>query len=480
MSINGIMLQIFEWHMPAGILWKRLAEKAGQLAEDGFTSLWVPPPYKGHRGVEDEGYGVYDLYDLGEFPQKGTIPTKYGSRDEFLAAVKAAQASGLEVYADIVLDHMMGADGLEVVEAEEFNPDNRLEKQSDLKQIEANTHFYFPGRNKKYSDFEWHWYHFTGIDCDQREQEEGVFKFRGKYWERQVDKENGNYDYLMGASLDLNHPEVQAELKKWGLWFIKTTGIDGFRLDAVKHMKFTFYNAWLHEMRTAYNREFFTVGEYWSKELAALTNYLDTTDEALSLFDVPLHFKFCQAAQDGQAFDLRTIFENTLTAENPVKSVTFVDNHDTQPGQSLESWVDDWFKPLAYALILLRAEGYPCVFYGDYFGIEESGIPAKRDMLRPLLKARTKYAYGQQNDYFQNEHLIGWVRTGDEENPGSGLAAVLSTGEAASLEMGVGRPGAEYYDLTGNVQERVKIDDQGNGQFRVNGGSVSVWVEADS
>ncbi len=280
--------------------------------------------------------------------------------------------------------------------------------------------------------------------------------------------------------MDLNHPEVQAELKKWGLWFTKTTGIDGIRLDAVKHMKFTNYTDWLHELRTAYNREFFTVGEYWSKELAALTNYLDTTDEALSLFDVPLHFKFCQAAQDGQAFDLRTIFENTLTAENPVKSVTFVDNHDTQPGQSLESWVEDWFKPLAYALILLRAEGYPCVFYGDYFGIEESGIPAKRDMLRPLLKARTKYAYGQQNDYFQHQPRIGWRSTGPEENPASGLAAELSTGEAASLEMGVGRPGAEYYDLTGNVQERVKIDDQGNGQFRVNGGSVSVWVEADS
>ena len=65
---------------------------------------------------------------------------------------------------------------------------------------------------------------------------------------------------------------------------------------------------------------------------------------------------------------MRTIFDGTLTQDNPTRSVTFVDNHDTQPEQSLESWVPDWFKPIAYALILLRQDGYPCIFYGDYYG----------------------------------------------------------------------------------------------------------------
>jgi hypothetical protein len=37
----------------------------------------------------------------------------------------------------------------------------------------------------------------------------------------------------------------------------------------------------------------------------------------------------------------------------------------TQVGQSLESWVNPQFKPLAYSLILLRVDGYPCVFFGD-------------------------------------------------------------------------------------------------------------------
>jgi alpha-amylase len=52
-------------------------------------------------------------------------------------------------------------------------------------------------------------------------------------------------------------------------------------------------------------------------------------------------------------------------------AVTFVENHDTQPGQAFgSSAIPDNFKTLAYALTLLRKDGYPCVFYADYYGAE--------------------------------------------------------------------------------------------------------------
>ena len=41
----------------------------------------------------------------------------------------------------------------------------------------------------------------------------------------------------------------------------------------------------------------------------------------------------------------------------PTKAVTFVENHDTQEGQALQSAVLNWFKPSAYAVTLLRNEG---------------------------------------------------------------------------------------------------------------------------
>ena len=64
-----------------------------------------------------------------------------------------------------------------------------------------------------------------------------------------MDGENGNYDYLMGADLDMGNPEVVAELDRWGEWYWNETGVDGFRLDAVKHIRFTFFTHWLEALR---------------------------------------------------------------------------------------------------------------------------------------------------------------------------------------------------------------------------------------
>ena len=65
---------------------------------------------------------------------------------------------------------------------------------------------------------------------------------------------------------------------------------------------------------------------------------------------------------------------NTLISFYSENSVAFVDNHDTQPGQSLESWVDNSFKLQSYTFILTRKEWVPCVFFGDYYGISNNDI----------------------------------------------------------------------------------------------------------
>ena len=93
--INQTMLQYFEWYLPANQrLWRRCAAQAGRLRELGITMVWLPPAYKGAGGAQDVGYGAYDLYDLGEFDQKGTVGTKYGTREEYLAAVRPFSQRG--------------------------------------------------------------------------------------------------------------------------------------------------------------------------------------------------------------------------------------------------------------------------------------------------------------------------------------------------------------------------------------------------
>jgi alpha-amylase len=485
---NGVMMQYFHWYTADdGSLWNELAENAAALAQVGVTSVWVPPAYKGIGGGYDVGYGVYDLFDLGEFEQKGSIRTKYGTKEEYLSAIKAAQAAGIRVYADVVFNHKMGADEAEEVEATPFNQDDRNATVGEYQTIKAWTHFTFPGRAGKYSGMEWHWWHFDAIDYnDYNEGESAVYLLKGKSFDDNVDLEKGNFDYLMGCDLDMENPEVTDELKYWGEWYLDTTGVDGFRFDAVKHVSAEFFQQWLEHVRHYAKRELFAVGEYWSYEVEALHHFIESTDGKVSLFDAPLHYNFHVASTSGGDYDLRQIFDNTLVQQQPALAVTLVENHDSQPLQSLESLVEPWFKPLAYALILLRRDGYPCVFYGDYFGAHykdygrdgneyEIWLDKHQFLLDQFLSARQTYAYGDQYDYFDHPNTIGWTRLGDDDHPG-GMAVVLSNGSDGTKSMEVGHPNCTYIDITEHMSEPVTTNDEGWGEFCCKGGSVSVWV----
>lgn len=469
------MLQAFEWYLPVGGHWNRLRESAANLANTGFTTLWLPPAYKGQAGDQDVGYGVYDTYDLGEFPQKGTVATKYGTKDEYLAAVKALQNAGLNVFADIVLNHRMGADASEDVPADVVRSDQRDQLIGNEREVTAWTKFTFPGRNGKYSRFQWSWRDFNGVDWDDRNKENAVYRFRGKGWNETVDKENGNFDYLMGANLDMSSAEVQLELKRWGRWYLDFTGVDGFRLDAVKHIRFSFFQEWLQYLRESSGQSLPAVGEYWSPDLSRLQHYLDECGRCTTLFDVPLHFKFFEASQAGGNYDMGSLRENTLCGVEPDSAVTFVDNHDTQPGQALQSWVQGWFKPLAYSLILLQGGGIPCVFWGDLEGIPHDHIDPVPE-LPALLALRQQNAFGDERPYFDHQDTVGLTRMGDQDNPG--LALLLSDGPAGEKPMYVGErfSGVRFHDALGRCDGTVEIDKDGVGIFRTAGGSVSVWV----
>jgi len=477
---NDTIMQYFEWYLPSdSTLWNKLTKDAKHLENIGITHVWLPPAYKGAGGVNDVGYGVYDLYDLGEFNQKGSIPTKYGTKDEYVDAIKILRENNLKVLADIVLNHKMGADETEDVLAVIDDAQNRNISLTEAKPIRVWTRYTFPGRGEKYSKFKWDWTHFHGIDWDENTGTTAIYKFYGKHWDENVDKENGNYDYLMGADIDLNNFDVVSELKKWGKWYLDTTNVDGFRLDAVKHIRGEFFPEWLKELRNYTGRRLFSVGEYWSSNIDVINEYINKTGGCMSLFDVPLHYNFYRASISNGEFNMSQIFDGTIVASNPEKAVTFVDNHDTQLGQALESWILDWFKPLAYSLILLRKNGFPTVFYGDYYGIPEKEISPKQNMLDILLKVRKYYAYGEQYDYFNDRNIIGFTRLGDYDHPNSGLAVVMSDEKGGWVQMNVGKNLANtvFYDCTGNLSETVYVDNDGNGIFYCKDGSVSVWIK---
>ncbi|MBE9030030.1 alpha-amylase [filamentous cyanobacterium LEGE 11480] len=485
--MNGTMMQYFHWYTSGeGTHWTQLVQDADALAQAGFTALWLPPAYKGAGGGYDVGYGIYDLFDLGEFDQKGSVRTKYGTKDQYVAAVKAAQKAGMEIYADVVFNHKDGGDSTERIRATPFSRDNRNYPIGPTQDIEVYTKFDFPGRGNKYSSMKWNHHHFDSVNHNMlRQNDSSVYLFEGQGFEQFVDLEKGNYDFLLGCDLDMGNEQVRGELMYWGRWLLDTVGVDGFRLDAVKHIPAWFFRQWLDHVREHAKKPLFCVGEYWSANIETLHWYLAETGGRMSLFDVPLHHHFHQASRQGASYDLRKIFDGTLVQQQPALAVTIVENHDTQPGQSLEAPVEPWFKPLAYAMILLRQGGYPCVFHPDYYGAEypneRGGYPvilySHKFLLDRFLKARQENAYGEQIDYFDHPNTIGWTRLGDAAHP-KAMAVVLTNSFQAYKWMDVRRPNTKFVDITEHHSEPLMTNQDGWGQFPCPDGSISVWVEA--
>ncbi len=342
----GVLMQAFYWDCPSreGVehaWWERVTPELAQLAKTGFTALWLPPVSKG-MSARGMGYDPYDYYDLGEYDQKGSTATWFGTRQALDALLTAARANGIDVYADLVLNHCSGAD------AQEMNP---ITGQLGWTK-------FTPASGKFLRD--WNSFHPSEYES----------------WD----------DATFAGFPDLCHrnPTVYAEVMAYVKWLVEEVGFDGFRYDFVKGYgeegRGTGMIAAIQEYR--YRRvgpdyyKPFGVVEYWDEQnVDAIGRYVDGVnfwnDNPISAFDFPLRHRLARMCDD-DGFSMRELTEaGTMLARDPARAVTFVENHDIIRDAPI---VRD--KMLAYAYILTH-EGYPCVFWEDYFaqGLARVGTP---------------------------------------------------------------------------------------------------------
>lgn len=120
---NSLMMQGFEWHVPADQChWQRLREALPSLKDAGVDNLWIPPGCKGMDPF-GTGYDLYDLYDLGEFYQKNCRATRWGPKEDLQELVQAARDLDIGIYWDTVLNHKAGADFTEEFSVVEVDPE---------------------------------------------------------------------------------------------------------------------------------------------------------------------------------------------------------------------------------------------------------------------------------------------------------------------------------------------------------------------
>lgn len=381
----GVLMQAFYWNSPieenkVSGWWNEIKNKLPSLKETGFTALWLPPANKA-ANIGDNlsmGYDPYDYYDLGDFDQKGSIKTLYGSKMELIELVETAHQYQLQVYADLVLNHNSGAD------AEELNP---IDQQMRWTKFEP--------ASRKFSR-SWECFHPSLYET----WDNGVF----------------------GGMPDLCHrnPYVYTEMLEYARWLLEDIGFDGFRYDCVKG-----YGAWMvraiQELRAIRNDagyKPFGVGECWDSE-RTIDEWLEEanawSDNPASAFDFPLRSKLKQLCDEFN-FPLSSLAEpDTVVAKNPLLSVTFVDNHDTHPPhEDADPIIND--KMLAYSFILTH-EGYPCVFWQDYYNFRLAGENTVNGIAR-LVQLHESHAGGNTQVLYASHDLYIIQRTGGGDKPG--------------------------------------------------------------
>lgn len=369
-----VIMQAFYWDCPRlegkeYRWWEEVETKVPLLSATGFTALWLPPACKGANiGGPSMGYDPYDYYDLGEFDQKGAIKTWFGGKDELLALIGTAHEHSLQVYADVVFNHNSGADAPEI---------------NGIDGVSRWTKF-TPGSGRFARD--WTCFHPSWYES----------------WDAMT----------FGDMPDLCHrnPAVFTGLIEYGRWLLDEIGFDGFRYDCVKG-----YGGWmvraLQELRTLRNDnpvKPFGVGECWDSE-RTIDDWLDETntwsDNPVGAFDFPLRERL-KALCDSYGYSLRGLAAGgTLLHDRPAQAVTFVENHDIVRGNPI---IND--KMLAYAVILTH-EGYPCVFWQDYYGWG-LGLEGNPSGIAALVRTHEDHAGGATDVLHVDDDLYIMQRRG--------------------------------------------------------------------
>jgi alpha-amylase len=412
--------------------------------------VWLPPSIEGLGGTSDVGYSPKNWFSFQN--------TKYGSESDLAAAALALQGQGVEVYCDQVHNHLMGGDLELNVWCRSVDPGDKNQPVTpDSTWFQEQIYTSFPWLGLDHDDFDT--YFAPGGEC---------YALSAKRFDLTAYQEA-----LMGCDLDYDSMDVVKKLEEAGMWFKQRVHLDGYRFDAVKHIRPKGPLGFLTAMRVSEQRNLFAVGEFALSDVDVLHQYIVDTQGQISLFDFPLQRKLVDASRNGTAFDMGSLHTRTLTAEQPPLSVPFVHSHDDQPaiddGPSRGDYVGDWFISQAYAMILLRDEGYPMV----------SDVDTRRhaELIRRYMFARTQCTYGNCYDRFDHWQTIGWSFEGGVGLDNS-MAVVMTTGESDSKWLPTGKPFCEYRDLTGALEYITRTNESGWADFPCPAGRTSVWIEA--
>jgi glycosidase len=297
-----------------------LRHRLDYIAGLGARCIWLMPV------AESPSYHGYDVSNYYK------VEPDYGTNDDFKRFVAEAHRRGIRVLVDLVLNHA------------------------------SSEHPFFQEALRDTASPHRDWFRWS--------------RSGGRDWHRSPVRDEYYYGLFWRGMPDLNYenPAVMEEAKRVARFWLEDMGVDGFRLDAVRHL----IEAGTEIANTpgthAVLREFgqyvrsiapqsFTIGEVWDSTGALLAYYPDQLD---AYFAFEVSDAIVEAVRTGA---VGRLFPSILRLERevPGRWSSFLRNHDQT--RTVTVLGGDLAAAKLAATLLLTLPGVPFVYYGEEIGM---------------------------------------------------------------------------------------------------------------
>lgn len=406
-----------------------LVDLAPRLREIGLQGVWVPVNQK-NANPNSVGYSPFDHYDLGDKFQKSNLKTPFGDKDEFLRMVGVLHRNGIDVIQDVVLNHLDGAGssssagGVDSAGLTFYNSNRPLSNYQDIPNDPTAGYKNFryvsyktPAVSESFSNYvnrsgRWpkNWQNFNPGPGDNRFSGDDLSRITfgpdiAFYQNSFGQSSNGGFNPVQ------NENYMRNQAREWVVWLKKQTGVDGFRLDAIKHFPSAVSEDILWNLQNnagfaSGTSQMFSVGE-WVGGKSELDAWVDAVQDRAGTFDFGLRGFSGTSGLYGMVYGMGGYDLSNLPGlqqNRRYRTVPFVNNHDTfRPSQpasgssglqangnypvnadgSPRRWTSnselspniDPREPrltAAYA-IMMSMDGHPTIFFEDLFDIGTTG-----------------------------------------------------------------------------------------------------------
>ena len=335
-------------------------EKLDYLKDLGIDVIWLSPMYKSPN--DDNGYDISDYKD---------IMDEFGTMHDFNQLLEGVHKRGMKLILDLVVNHT------------------------------SDEHPWFIESKSSKDNPKRDWYIWKKPKSDGSEPNNWESIFNGSTWEFDEQTQEYYFHLFSKKQPDLNwdNPVVRNEIFDMMNWWFEK-GIDGFRVDAITHIKKSFeagdlsvpegktyapafdvdmnqpgIQTWLQEMKdkslSQYN--IMTVGE---ANGVNPDNAEDWVGEDKGKFNMIFQFEHLGLWNTGDVkFDVKS-YKTILNRwqkklENVGWNALFIENHD-QP-RRVSTWGDDktyWYESAtSHAIVYFLQQGTPFIYQGQEIGM---------------------------------------------------------------------------------------------------------------